>query len=489
MSAKTIEKEFVLSDSTVNCYGFRLLTSGYQKPEYERNPIGYYMHQRENGVLLRWERINVKGDKITAYPTINLNHPRGEQTVNEVNDGFLNAASVGHIVVLDWSDDPKMKLEGQTGPTITKWYNRECSLVDVPGNNNALGLMYDGDGNAITLASLMKPAASTKPKAAPMAMPQPPAKKDSQEIPKELLYTKEQLYGKDGMAKSLMASNITLYAAVYARIFNLRIGEVKQQFPAIDVDKCQQYMQMAASYVDTNNLLQAGSYKSNQALPKELFYKPEQVFGKNAVDGLAGTLKATNVTVYAVLYARKYGVDLRRAKQIFPNLNNELFDKYLKHLSDSEYEGKVPVRPTGSIDEEIEYPEALFYSFDQLFKEGHAEKLKAKNFTAYAAILWWHYDIEAESILENGERDKVKRDEKNIREGRVIEPDLYKAYCKEMCRRRSEELVKMGWQKLEELDLLNELKEIDKEAYDKMWKEEADRRIAEGTFWTGGKKS
>lgn len=148
---KKIDKEYLLTDSSVNVYGFRLLTEGYQVEEFKKNPIGYYMHNREDGVVLRWEDIRVDGDKVYGKPVINLSNARGQQTHDEVEGGFLNGASVGQIVALEFSDDPSMMLPGQCGPTITKWYNRECSLVDVPGNMNSLSL-YDDKGNVINLA-------------------------------------------------------------------------------------------------------------------------------------------------------------------------------------------------------------------------------------------------------------------------------------------------------------------------------------------------
>ncbi len=157
---KKIDKDFLLTDSSVNSYGFRLLTSGYQMPLYAKNPIGYYMHLRDNGVLLKWDNLRVEGDKVFGKPCINLSNARGQQTVDEVEGGFLNAASFGHFVVLELSDEPALKLEGQTGPTITKWYNRECSLVDVPGNFNALKL-YDAEDNEINLADFNKKFTST----------------------------------------------------------------------------------------------------------------------------------------------------------------------------------------------------------------------------------------------------------------------------------------------------------------------------------------
>ena len=148
---KKIDKEFLLTDSSVNSYGFRLMTSGYLMAEYQKNPIGYDMHKRDTGVLVRWEDLRVDGEKVYGKPVINLNHVNGQKTVEDIENGFLNAASVGHLVILEMTDDPSMKLAGQVGPTATKWFNRECSLVDVPGNFNALKL-YDKDEKEINLA-------------------------------------------------------------------------------------------------------------------------------------------------------------------------------------------------------------------------------------------------------------------------------------------------------------------------------------------------
>lgn len=151
-----IDKEFLLSDDSVNCYGFRLLTSGYNLAEFQKNPIGYYMHVREGGVLVKWEDLAIRDGAVYGKPVINMSNARGQQTVDEIENGFLNAASVGHLVIQEFSDDPKLKLPDQTGPTVTKWYNRECSPVDIPGNMNALAL-YDKDENPMNLADLTNP--------------------------------------------------------------------------------------------------------------------------------------------------------------------------------------------------------------------------------------------------------------------------------------------------------------------------------------------
>ena len=154
---KKIGREYVLSDSSVNVYGFRLLTSGYQLDAFQKNPIGYYMHRREDGIALKWEGLRIEDDRIVGTPVINLSNTRGAQTCDEAENGFLNAASVGHIVVLAYSTEPELMLPGQTGPTITKWYNKECSLVDIPGNYNALATLYDEQENELNLLDLGAP--------------------------------------------------------------------------------------------------------------------------------------------------------------------------------------------------------------------------------------------------------------------------------------------------------------------------------------------
>lgn len=155
MSFKKIDKFFTLSDSSVNVYGFRLLTDGFLMDEYKPNPIGYYMHgetaehPREQGVLVKWEDLKFDGDKLVGKPCINLNHPRGSKTVEEAENGFLNGASVGQIVLLESREDV---IGGEKVLTGTKWYCKEISLVDMPGNRKALAQLFDKDGVAISLA-------------------------------------------------------------------------------------------------------------------------------------------------------------------------------------------------------------------------------------------------------------------------------------------------------------------------------------------------
>lgn len=160
-TSKKIDKEFCITDSSVNCYKYRCMTEGLQIDEILKNPIGYFQHgteefPRESGVLVRWEDFRKDGDKVFAKPIINLSHPRAERTILEIESGFLNAASVGKIVVLEASDDKKYMIPGQEKATVLKWYPREISLVDIPGNYNALSNLYDSNLNVLNLSDLTK---------------------------------------------------------------------------------------------------------------------------------------------------------------------------------------------------------------------------------------------------------------------------------------------------------------------------------------------
>lgn len=161
---KKIDKEFCLTDNSVNVYGYRLLTEGLDLAQYKKNPIGFMMHEREGGVLVKWEDFRTEGDKLYGKPVINLSHPKGAEIASQVENGFINAASMGKIICLAATDDVSLKMEGQTGPTVTKWFPREISFVDIPGNHNALANLYDINDNELNLADFVKPKNETMSK-------------------------------------------------------------------------------------------------------------------------------------------------------------------------------------------------------------------------------------------------------------------------------------------------------------------------------------
>lgn len=135
-------KTFVLHDESVNTYGFRMLTSGANLEEFRKNPIMLYNHDDWSMPIGRWENIRIEGGKILADAVFDLGDPRGRQVAEKVEGGFLRMASIGAWAPELSSDDPLLKLEGQTGATVLKWTVREASIVGIGANHNALAL-YD----------------------------------------------------------------------------------------------------------------------------------------------------------------------------------------------------------------------------------------------------------------------------------------------------------------------------------------------------------
>ena len=66
--AKT--RSFILTDESVNNYGFRLLLSGADLKQFKRNPVMFYNHDEWDPPIGRWENIRVEdGKPATPFST------------------------------------------------------------------------------------------------------------------------------------------------------------------------------------------------------------------------------------------------------------------------------------------------------------------------------------------------------------------------------------------------------------------------------------
>lgn len=141
-------KRFVLSDSSVNRYGFRVLTSGIDISQFQKNPICYFSHKDENGeeIVLpigHWQDIEVEGDKITAVPFLSDDDPFAMKIFGKVEEGTLRMASAG-LDPTEVSDNPALMLANQVLPTVTKSVLYEASICPQGVNNNALTMSVKG---------------------------------------------------------------------------------------------------------------------------------------------------------------------------------------------------------------------------------------------------------------------------------------------------------------------------------------------------------
>lgn len=148
-------KEVVISTSGLNSYGCRVLTSGGDLRQYERNPVLLFMHNRafdrENLPIGRMENLRIEGDRLIGTPVFDLNDEFAKKVADKWEHGFLRMVSAG-IEILETSSDVSVMLPGQTRPTITKWKLIEVSVVDIGSNDEALRL-YDKEGSMLKLAT------------------------------------------------------------------------------------------------------------------------------------------------------------------------------------------------------------------------------------------------------------------------------------------------------------------------------------------------
>lgn len=146
-----IDKKFVLSDESVNRYGFRVMTSGIELEAFKKNPVMLWNHGRDSGSKLfgdnkpigHWEDIAVEDDKLVAYPVFDCVDDLSKLICAKVQAGTISAASIG-IIAKCTSKDKKHCVVGQTRETVLSCDLMEVSIVDIPANGNACQLLAPG---------------------------------------------------------------------------------------------------------------------------------------------------------------------------------------------------------------------------------------------------------------------------------------------------------------------------------------------------------
>lgn len=141
-----MEREFVLSDETINANGFRVLTSGINLDRFLKNPVMLYQHRRESGVIGRWEHVHKNGPRLIGAPVFDTESELGKEVASKVAGGFLRGASIGiDNVVME-------EIRGTM--TVTSCTLEEVSIVDIPSNENAVALYKKK--NAVTFSKMLQ---------------------------------------------------------------------------------------------------------------------------------------------------------------------------------------------------------------------------------------------------------------------------------------------------------------------------------------------
>lgn len=148
-------KEVIISTSGLNCYGGRVLTSGIDLTQFQKNPLLLWMHRRsfdrDAMPIGRIDNLRTDGDRLIGTPVFDQNDEFAKKIESKWENGFLRMASAG-IEIIETSDAPEHLLQGQTRRTITRCRLEEVSIVDMGGNDEALQL-YDCSGKVLKLAA------------------------------------------------------------------------------------------------------------------------------------------------------------------------------------------------------------------------------------------------------------------------------------------------------------------------------------------------
>ena len=131
-----------ISNSSLNSYGTRVLTSGLDISQYEKNPVLLYMHKR--GTVIGYVKdIKREGDNLTGELVFDEVTDLSKQCKAQFEKGSLRMVSMG-ADILELSEAPEHIVPGQTRPTVSKSKLREVSVVDIGSNDDAIRLNYEG---------------------------------------------------------------------------------------------------------------------------------------------------------------------------------------------------------------------------------------------------------------------------------------------------------------------------------------------------------
>lgn len=135
-------KRVRISNDSLNSYGFRVLTSGLDVAQYNRNPVLLYMHERGN-VVGYVKDLKVENNEVTGELMFDCASELSQRCKKQFEFGSLRMVSAG-LEIIEMSEDKDLLVAGQTRPTITKSKLFEVSIADVGANDDALVLQRNG---------------------------------------------------------------------------------------------------------------------------------------------------------------------------------------------------------------------------------------------------------------------------------------------------------------------------------------------------------
>ena len=307
-------KRVRISNCSINSYGTRVLTSGMDVVQYQRNPVLLYMHERGQ-VIGCVKDLKVEGEDVTGELLFDEATEISKRCKKQWEFGSLKMVSVG-IDIVEMSEEKSMLVQGQTRPTIVKSKLFEVSLVDIGSNDDAIVMKKDGrqielgkDGVcAIPLLNNNQNINQMDQKviALQLGLPDTATEDEIKAKMEELKASKAQVTALEKEKETLTLAAIT--QAVETAITEKRIGaDRKEQFinlgKSIGVDELKKTFEAMSPQVKLSTVITqhggtpAGVTKATYAKLSDV---PE--------DELE-TMRAENPDAYKKLYKAEYGMD------------------------------------------------------------------------------------------------------------------------------------------------------------------------------------
>lgn len=139
-----MKKKFLLLDSTVNDYGFRMIPSGVDLSRFNNNPVVLYVH-KDTMLPIGKGIVTLENGSLFVEVEFDMEDEESKRIAGKVERGFLKGVSGGYDVI-ELSTDPGDLIPGQQYPTVTKSLLNEISIAPIPANKNSLALGKSNSG-------------------------------------------------------------------------------------------------------------------------------------------------------------------------------------------------------------------------------------------------------------------------------------------------------------------------------------------------------
>lgn len=138
------KKTFLLSDESINSYGWWILLSGVDLTAIQKNCPLYYEHRTWEIPCGHVENIRLQKDQLFGDIVIEGGNDIEREYIRKIENGDIKGCSLG-IDPTEWSEEPALLKQGQTRATLSKCLPFEVSLAPLPANRNSLALRNGND--------------------------------------------------------------------------------------------------------------------------------------------------------------------------------------------------------------------------------------------------------------------------------------------------------------------------------------------------------